>query len=117
MNSEPRSTSNGGARERRQGMTILSLSVHGLLRGHELELGRDADTGGQVAYVLDQARALARHDRIRHVDLVTRAVHGRNVSDDYAEPEEPLAEGARIVRVAFGPRRYLRKESLWPLVV
>ena len=29
---------------------IVLLSIHGLVRGHDLELGRDADTGGQVKY-------------------------------------------------------------------
>ena len=33
------------------GLYIMSLSVHGLVRGTDLELGRDADTGGQVLYV------------------------------------------------------------------
>ena len=27
-------------------MYILLLSIHGLIRGHDLELGRDPDTGG-----------------------------------------------------------------------
>jgi len=27
---------------------IVLISVHGLIRGHDLELGRDADTGGQT---------------------------------------------------------------------
>ena len=26
----------------------LLISVHGLIRGHDLELGRDSDTGGQT---------------------------------------------------------------------
>ena len=29
-------------------MHILLLSIHGLIRGRELELGRDSDTGGQT---------------------------------------------------------------------
>jgi uncharacterized protein YbaP (TraB family) len=41
------------------GLHILLLSVHGLIRGHDLELGRDADTGGQTLYVVELARALA----------------------------------------------------------
>lgn len=27
---------------------ILLISIHGLIRGEDLELGRDADTGGRV---------------------------------------------------------------------
>lgn len=96
------------------GLYVLSLSVHGLVRGTDIELGRDADTGGQVSYVVDQARALADHAGIERVDLVTRVVHDRKVDPSYAEPEETLAPGARIVRIPFGPRRYLYKESLWP---
>ncbi|MEJ2203041.1 MAG: PfkB family carbohydrate kinase, partial [Gemmatimonadota bacterium] len=93
---------------------IMSLSVHGLVRGQDIELGRDADTGGQVSYVVDQARALVRHPRVGRVDVITRQVHDRGVDPSYAEPFEPLEAGARIVRIPFGPRRYLRKESLWP---
>lgn len=39
-------------------LTIVLISVHGLVRGHSLELGRDADTGGQAKYVVELARAL-----------------------------------------------------------
>jgi sucrose-phosphate synthase len=97
-----------------RGLRILSLSVHGLIRGREIELGRDADTGGQVSYVVDQARALAGHPDVEQVHLVTRLVEDRNVDASYAEPREELAPGATLVRLPFGPRRYLHKESLWP---
>ena len=36
---------------------IVLLSIHGLIRGKNLELGRDADTGGQILYVLELAQA------------------------------------------------------------
>ncbi|MEW6677212.1 MAG: HAD-IIB family hydrolase [Pseudomonadota bacterium] len=93
---------------------IMMLSVHGLIRGHELELGRDADTGGQTLYVVELARALGRHADVDRVDLVTRLVDDPQVSPDYARPQEALGPGARLLRLPFGPRRYLRKESLWP---
>ncbi len=92
---------------------IVLISVHGLIRGENLELGRDADTGGQVKYVVELARALAAHPEVGRVDLVTRQVIDPKVSADYARPEEPIAPNARIVRLPFGPRRYLRKEVLW----
>lgn len=92
---------------------VLMLSVHGLMRGHDLELGRDADTGGQTLYVVELARALGRHPRIEQVDVVTRLVDDSTVSPDYAAPSEALGERARLVRLPCGPRRYLRKESLW----
>ncbi len=34
-----------------QGRYLLLISVHGLIRSEDLELGRDADTGGQTIYV------------------------------------------------------------------
>jgi len=92
---------------------VLMLSVHGLMRGHDLELGHDADTGGQTLYVIELARALGRHPRVEQVDVVTRLVDDSTVSPDYAAPSEALGERARLVRLPCGPRRYLRKESLW----
>ena len=42
----------------KRGMYIQLFSVHGLFRSENLELGRDADTGGQIKYVLELAKAL-----------------------------------------------------------
>lgn len=96
------------------GLYIMLISVHGLIRGHDLELGRDADTGGQTKYVVELARALAECPDVGRVDLVTRQVIDKKIDDDYARPIEPLSPHAAIVRLACGPRRYLRKEVLWP---
>lgn len=93
---------------------ILMISVHGLIRGKDMELGRDADTGGQITYVVELARALSRHREVEQVDLLTRLVEDPAVSPDYAQAEEEIGSGARILRLPFGPRRYLRKELLWP---
>jgi sucrose-phosphate synthase len=38
------------------GLKVALISLHGLIRVHEPELGRDADTGGQVRYVLESGR-------------------------------------------------------------
>jgi sucrose-phosphate synthase len=94
-------------------MYILLLSIHGLIRGHDLELGRDADTGGQTKYVVDLAQALAERDDVSHVDLVTRRVVDPAVGPDYAEHIETLSEKARIVRIECGPEGYIPKEQLW----
>ena len=96
------------------GLTLFMLSVHGLVRGHDLELGRDADTGGQITYVVELARALGRHERIGRVVLFTRLIDDDRVSSDYAQPQETLGEGAEIVRIKAGGGRYRRKETLWP---
>ncbi|EAQ76563.1 sucrose phosphate synthase [Synechococcus sp. WH 5701] len=88
--------------------------MHGLIRGQDLELGRDADTGGQTKYVVELAKALARQKGVERVDLVTRLVDDDHVSPDYAVPIEKLAENLQIVRVKAGPNEYLPKEQLWP---
>lgn len=93
---------------------ILMISVHGLLRGQDMELGRDADTGGQITYVVELAKALGRNPQVEQIDLLTRLIEDPQVSDDYAQPEEPLSDNVRIVRLPCGPQRYLRKEMLWP---
>ncbi len=97
-----------------EGLYILLVSVHGLIRGHNLELGRDSDTGGQIKYVLELARALAEDPRVARVDLLTRQVLDPKVDPDYAAPMEEISPKAFIVRLPCGPRRYLRKEVLWP---
>jgi sucrose-phosphate synthase len=92
---------------------IVLISIHGLIRGHDLELGRDADTGGQTKYVVELARALAESPGVNRVDLLTRLVDDPAVSPDYAQPLEALHERANIVRIRCGPAGYLRKEDLW----
>jgi sucrose-phosphate synthase len=94
-------------------MYICLISIHGLIRGHDLELGRDPDTGGQTKYVVDLARALAERPDVARVDLVTRRVADPHVSDDYAGAIEVLSEKAQIVRIDAGPPSYLPKEGLW----
>jgi sucrose-phosphate synthase len=96
------------------GFYALHLHLHGLFRGHHLELGRDADTGGQTTYVLELMRALAARPEVDRVEVLTRLIHDKRVSPDYAQPLEDLGGGACIVRLPCGPRRYLRKELLWP---
>ncbi len=96
------------------GLYIMLISVHGLIRGRDLELGRDADTGGQIIYVAELARALVAQPDVARVDLLTRMVVDAKVDEAYAAPEEEIAPGAHIIRLPCGPRRYLRKEVLWP---
>jgi sucrose-phosphate synthase len=111
-------SSNGGitAIQDSTGHYIALISLHGLIRGERLELGRDADTGGQVLYVVDLAKALAAHPSVARVDLLTRQIFDARIDPSYSEPLEQIADKAYIVRIPFGPRRYLRKESLWPLI-
>ena len=96
------------------GLKLLQLHLHGLFRSQDLELGRDADTGGQTLYVLELARSLANRAEVAQVEVVTRLIQDRRVSLDYSRAHEPIAPAASIRRFSFGPRRYLRKEQLWP---
>ena len=92
---------------------IVLISVHGLIRAGNLELGRDADTGGQVKYVVELARALGERSDVARVVLLTRSVVDKQVSSDYAQPVELLSEKVSIVRIECGEEKYLRKEMLW----
>ncbi|KAI9099631.1 hypothetical protein K1719_024636 [Acacia pycnantha] len=104
---------------------IVLISIHGLIRGENMELGRDSDTGGQVKYVVELARALANTKGIYRVDLLTRQITSPEVDSSYGEPIEMLSCppdatascGAYIIRLPCGPRdKYIPKESLWPYI-
>ncbi|MEZ6063838.1 MAG: glycosyltransferase, partial [Planctomycetaceae bacterium] len=97
-------------------LKICLISLHGLIRATEPELGRDADTGGQVIYVLELAAELSRHPQVHSVELLTRQIIDPNIDEQYAQTEEPITDKARLVRIPFGPKRYLKKESLWPFL-
>ncbi|KAG4964434.1 hypothetical protein JHK85_039409 [Glycine max] len=107
---------------------IVLVSLHGLVRGENMELGRDSDTGGQIKYVVELARALAKMPGVYRVDLFTRQISSPEIDWSYGEPTEMLtagtdedddnigeSSGAYIIRIPFGPReKYLQKELLWP---
>ncbi len=96
-----------------QNLYILLLSVHGLIRGHDLELGRDADTGGQTKYVVELLRELGKRPEVEQAVLLTRRISDSALSEDYNEPVEPLSEKSRIIRIECGEQGYLAKEALW----
>ncbi len=93
---------------------IQMFSVHGLIRYDNMELGRDADTGGQVKYVIEMAEALGRHESVGRVDLFTRLISDKRVSEDYSQPVEEISDAFRIIRIQCGGKQYIRKERLWP---
>lgn len=97
-----------------QGLYFQLFSIHGLLRHEAMELGRDADTGGQIKYVVELAEALSRHEKVGRVDLFTRLIVDKRVSDDYSQPVVTVSDKFRIVRIQCGGKKYMRKEHLWP---
>lgn len=96
-----------------KGLYIQLYSIHGLIRGFDPELGRDADTGGQVVYVLELAKALSEHPKVEKVELLTRLIRDKKVSDDYSVPEEKVNDKFNIIRIKCGGGKYIRKELLW----
>ena len=94
-------------------MRILLCSIHGLFRGGALEIGRDADNGGQIIYVMELARTLSQRPEVDHVHLLTRLIDDPALSDDYAQRIEKVNDKFDIRRVSCGGKRYLMKESIW----
>ncbi|WP_019557555.1 HAD family hydrolase [Thiomicrorhabdus arctica] len=92
---------------------IALISVHGLLRGNNLELGRDADTGGQILYVLELAQALSERPEVGKVEIFTRLVKDKTVDYEYAQPLEKVNDKLSIIRIEAGPEEYIFKEQLW----
>ena len=81
--------------------SILMLSLHGYVAAKP-ELGMP-DTGGQVTFVIELARRFARLGY--RVDVVTRQFEGQRAT-------ERLNNGARILRIPFGGREFIRKEDM-----
>lgn len=92
---------------------IQLFSPHGLIRYHKPEIGRDKDTGGQVKYILELLEALSNHPQVRKVDLFTRRIADKRVSESYSHEIEKVSDKARIVRIASGGNAYKAKENLW----
>jgi sucrose-phosphate synthase len=97
---------------------VVMISLHGLVRGERMQLGCDSDTGGQVKYVVELARAMALHPAVYRVDLLTRLIRDPKVDPDYGVEEERIAPGhgagdlggAFIVRLPCGPvEKYINK--------
>jgi sucrose-phosphate synthase len=97
----------------KKGFYIQLYSIHGLVRGHNLELGRDADTGGQIKYVLELANFLSNDPRVDKIEIVTRQIKDKSVSSDYSVEKEKINDKLSIIRIRCGGNKYIRKELLW----
>lgn len=92
---------------------IQLFNIHGLLRGKNLELGKDTDTGGQINYVLELAKELSLHPQVEKVEILSRYIKDKNQSDDYSVKVEKVNDKLDIVRLKCGGAKYIRKELLW----
>ena len=97
----------------KKGIYIQLYNIHGLIRGHNLELGRDADTGGQTKYVLELAKSVSQLEEIDCIEIVTRYINDKEISSDYSQQEEIINDKLKIVRIGCGGGKYIRKELLW----
>lgn len=95
---------------------LVHLSIHGLVRSKEIEMGANPDTGGQVGYVIELCKELGMKDKIFKTDLITRLIRDKSLSADYSQHIERISDNARIVRLPFGPSTYVAKEELWPFL-
>jgi len=96
-----------------RGIYIQLFNIHGLLRGSELELGIDSDTGGQTKYVYEFSKFLSESDQVEKVEILTRVIDDKNVSKDYSEKFEAINDKLSIVRIRCGGKKYIKKEQLW----
>ena len=80
---------------------IMMISTHGYVSAQP-EFGKP-DTGGQVVYVLELAKCLARMGY--HVDVYTRRFEGQPAS-------EPVCERVRVLRIPCGGKEFIPKEIL-----
>ncbi|MDP8299683.1 MAG: glycosyltransferase [Candidatus Tantalella remota] len=82
---------------------ICMLTVHGFVDPKPV-LGK-TDTGGQVTYVLELSKSLARKGI--KVDIYTRKFQNR-------KSIEHVARGVRIIRIPCGGKKFIEKEKLLP---
>jgi mannosylfructose-phosphate synthase len=79
----------------------MMISTHGYVAA-EPEFGKP-DTGGQVVYVLELSRCLARMGY--RVDILTRRFEGQRA-------REPVSDRVQILRFPCGGREFIPKETL-----
>lgn len=100
MNAKIKMTKNGKKLNR-----ICMLSFEGYFE-YPPSLGK-TETGGQVIYVLDLARALAKKGI--KVDIVTRQFNNKPT-------EEVIFPNVKIIRVPGGPNTFIRKEKIFEYI-
>ncbi|MFH1846984.1 MAG: glycosyltransferase [Candidatus Omnitrophota bacterium] len=82
---------------------ICMLSIHGYVDPHPI-LGK-TDTGGQVTYVLELSKALARTGI--KVDIYTRQFQRKKAVEN-------VAKNVRIIRIPCGGKKFIPKEKISP---
>lgn len=82
------------------------------MRGEPVPYGITEDTGGHIAYILGEMRALARHPKVERAEIVTRLFEEPALGAVHARRREEIEPGLIVTRIDSGNRRYLAKEEL-----
>ena len=101
------------SKNKNAGMVIQIHSIHGLVDRNYTDMGRDEDTGGQVVYVVELAKALSELPGVGQVDLITRRIEDPRYPG-YGKTFEYINRKFKIVRIRCGGSEYIRKVRLWP---
>ncbi|MHA1797233.1 MAG: glycosyltransferase [Candidatus Helarchaeota archaeon] len=84
---------------------ICEISVHGDPLG---QLGSQ-DTGGQCVYIEELTKAMAEQRPNLKIDCYTRWYEGK-------KKEENISKDVRVIRIPCGPKEFVRKEDMYPLL-
>ncbi|QOG05379.1 HAD-IIB family hydrolase [Aureimonas sp. OT7] len=91
-------------------MFILHVALQGCLKGHGVEYGLTADTGGHIRYLLELVEASTQRDPgHRHV-IATRRFSG--IGPEYEIADEVCRPGVRILRLPTLSPGYVSKEDM-----
>lgn len=82
------------------------------MRGEPVPYGITEDTGGHIAFILGEMRALARHPGVERAEIVTRLFEEPGLDAVHARHREEIEPGLIVSRIDSGNRRYLAKEEL-----
>lgn len=91
-------------------MYIVNIQLHGKIDLYQPEPGLDNDTGGQIIYVLQACKELARNNH--RVTILTRLLDENN---QYCAKEQKR-NGVHLIRLPLHSNKYLAKEKLWPFI-
>ena len=98
--------------EASNGLRVAQIVLQGRVDAR-LDGAGGGDCGGLATLLVSLGRALGKRPGIARVYTVARAFGGEGVPETYGRLEEPMSDGATLVRLPFGPERDLPVSSLW----
>ncbi|MFC2048730.1 glycosyltransferase [Elusimicrobiota bacterium] len=90
------------------------INPQGHVRWNNLQIAEHPDTGGQIVYILELSKELAKSGC--RIDIFTRFYDDKNWPG-YNKLMEKLNDNLRIIRIKCGPEnKFLKKEDLWSVI-